>query len=123
MRNVTFKKGFFGHLFADIQRVFNFLNNGFWCYSVLFVILHLQLSSARRFVNRPLHTVCDSVGKHNHPAVRITRHSAHRLNKCALTSKEALLIRVQNANKFHLGHIKPFSQKVNADKYIELALS
>ena len=88
---------------------------------VLLIIGLLLLAAAVRLVHRPLHAVGNPVGIHNNAAMRITRGTANRLNHRRITAQKALLIGIENRNQRHLRQVQTLTQKVDADKHIELA--
>src|ERR687891_1011478 len=87
--------------------------------AVLFVILDLFGAAAVRLIHRELHRVGDTIGIHNHTSARMTRGAANRLDQSSTRTQESLFIRIQDRYQRYFRQVKPFTQKIDSNKYIE----
>ena len=53
--------------------------------------------------------------------LQVARRAADGLDQRALRAQEAFLVRIEDRDQRHLGHVEAFAQQVDADQHVELA--
>ena len=88
---------------------------------VLLIIAHLFHASPHGLVNRALHALGDGVRIHDDLAIHITCRTSCRLRKTSVTTKESLLVCIEDSDQRHLRQVESLSQEVHADQHVIVA--
>ena len=94
------------------------LDDRFWRNAVLLIIGNLYFTATCGFIQRLLHGIRYFIRIHNDLSMGITGSTTDNLNQRALTSQEALFIRIQNGNQRNLRYVQTFTKQVDTDQHI-----
>ena len=84
------------------------------------VMGHLFLATARGFPHGALHGAGDLVGIENGLAMQVAGGPADGLDQRTVGAQEALLVRIQDGDQGHLGHVQALAQQVDPHQHVEL---
>src|SRR5205814_8270425 len=89
--------------------------------AILDVVLLLDRSPALGFADRVFHGLRDLIGVQNRLSIRVSRGSSHRLDQRSFRTQNTFLVGIEYRNKTHFRKIQSLAQKIDPDKYVELA--
>ena len=89
--------------------------------AVLGVVSDLLCATPVHLGDRTLHRTRHPVGIKDRRAVLVARRAADGLDQRALRPQKSFLVRIQDRDQRHFGHVEAFAQQIDADQHVEFA--